>query len=611
LTIFESMTDFNPKLILPTLPEDPGVYRYFDESDTIIYIGKAKNLKNRISSYFSNQKNQDTKTRRLVQQIRRVEFTIVHSEFDALLLENTLIKQFQPKYNILLRDDKTYPFLCLTKEHFPKLISTRRIDHQSGTYFGPFANPKSMNALMELLHQLYPLRTCSLALKPANIEQGKFKVCLEYHIGNCKGPCEGLQSEAIYLEYIDSIQNILKGHYQKPKNYFHEKMQNAAGRLAFEEAQEYKEKWQLLENYQAKSTVVNPAIHDVDVFSIVSDDQFAYINFMKVINGTITQSQTWETKKKLNEDESDLITMLIWEKREQFHSEAKEIITNIPMALEFKGVKNTIPVMSDKKKLLDMSLKNVLYFKKEKADRKAAEESGGDRKMRVLLTLKNDLRLTQLPKHIECFDNSNLQGTNPVSAMVCFLNGLPAKKEYRLFTPKTVEGPNDFATMFEVVTRRYKRLLEEESDLPNLIIVDGGKGQLSSACDALKAIGLYGKIPIIGIAKRLEEIYFPEDTLPLYIDKKSESLKLIQRLRDEAHRFGITAHRNKRSKNFIVSQLEEMEGIGKLTAQKLLKQFGTTRNMLDAPITELEKVIGKAKTPALISQLKIWLDEKN
>jgi len=611
LTIFESMTDFNPKLLLPTLPEDPGVYRYFDESDTIIYIGKAKNLKNRISSYFTNQKNQDTKTRRLVQQIRRVEFTIVHSEFDALLLENTLIKQFQPKYNILLRDDKTYPFLCLTKEHFPKLISTRRIDHQAGTYFGPFANPKSMNALLELLHQLYPLRTCSLALKPANIEQGKFKVCLEYHIGNCKGPCEGLQSEAIYLEYIDSIQHILKGHYQKPKNYFHEKMQNAAGRLAFEEAQEYKEKWQLLENYQAKSTVVNPAIHDVDVFSIVSDEQVAYINFMKVINGTITQSQTWETKKKLNEDESDLLTMLIWEKREQFQSEAKEIITNIPMALEFKGVKNTIPAMSDKKKLLDMSLKNVLYFKKEKADRKAAEESGGDRKMRVLLTLKNDLHLTQLPKHIECFDNSNLQGTNPVSAMVCFLNGLPAKKEYRLFTPKTVEGPNDFATMFEVVTRRYKRLLEEESELPNLIIVDGGKGQLSSACDALKAIGLYGKIPIIGIAKRLEEIYFPEDTLPLYIDKKSESLKLIQRLRDEAHRFGITAHRNKRSKNFIVSQLEEMEGIGKLTAQKLLKQFGTTRNMLDAPITELEKVIGKAKTPALISQLKIWLDEKN
>lgn len=605
------MIEFNAKLFITTLPEDPGVYRYFDDSDTIIYIGKAKNLKNRVSSYFSNQKNQDPKTKRLVQQIRRVDFTIVHSEFDALLLENTLIKQYQPKYNILLRDDKTYPFLCLTKENFPKLISTRRIDHQLGTYFGPFANPKSMNALLELLHQLYPLRTCSLALKPANIEQGKFKVCLEYHIGNCKGPCEGLQSENTYLEYIESIHHILKGHYQKPKNYFHEKMQNAAIQLAFEEAQEYKEKWQLLENYQAKSTVVNPAIHDVDVFSIVSDEQVAYINFMKVINGTITQSQTWETKKKLNEDESDLLTMLIWEKREQFQSEAKEIITNIPMALEFKGVKNTIPAMSDKKKLLDMSLKNVLYFKKEKADRKAAEESGGDRKMRVLLTLKNDLRLTQVPKHIECFDNSNLQGTNPVSAMVCFLNGQAAKKEYRLFTPKTVDGPNDFATMYEVITRRYKRLIEEESDLPDLIIVDGGKGQLSSACDALKAIGLYGKIPIIGIAKRLEEIYFPEDSLALYIDKKSESLKLIQQLRDEAHRFGITAHRNKRSKNFIISQLEEMDGIGKLTAQKLLKQFGTTRNMLDAPISEIEKVIGKAKTPGLVQQLKIWLDEKN
>jgi excinuclease ABC subunit C len=605
------MSSFNPKSILPNLPEQPGVYRYFDEYNTIIYIGKAKNLKNRVSSYFTSIQNHNNKTRKLVQQIRKIEFTIVHSEFDALLLENTLIKQFQPKYNILLRDDKTYPFICLTNENFPRLITLRRIDHAAGTFFGPFANPQAMNGLLEMIHQLFPIRTCSLALKPTNIEEGKFKVCLEYHIGNCKGPCEGLQSETDYLIYIEQITDILKGNYQKPKSMFIDRMQQASTRMAFEEAQEWKEKWELLENFQAKSTVVNPAIHDVDVFTMVSDEQLAYINFMKVINGTILQSQTWEVKKKLNEDESDLLTMLIWEKRDQFHSEAKEILTNIPMAIEFKGAKNTIPQMGDKKKLLDMSLKNVLYFRKEKADRKAAEESGGDRKMRVMLTLKNDLRLTQLPKRIECFDNSNLQGTNPVSAMVCFLNGLPAKKEYRLFTPKTVEGPNDFATMFEVVTRRYKRLLEEESELPNLIIVDGGKGQLSSACDALKAIGLYGKIPIIGIAKRLEEIYFPEDTLPLYIDKKSESLKLIQRLRDEAHRFGITAHRNKRSKNFIVSQLEEMEGIGKLTAQKLLKQFGTTRNMLDAPITELEKVIGKAKTPALISQLKIWLDEKN
>lgn len=604
------MSHFDPKSILPTLPDQPGVYRYFDENETIIYIGKAKNLKNRVSSYFTGIQNHNTKTRRLVQQIQKIEFTIVHSEFDALLLENTLIKQFQPKYNILLRDDKTYPFICLTNEHFPRLITMRRIDHAIGTFFGPFANPKAMNGLLEMIHQLYPIRTCSLALKPGNIEQGKFKVCLEYHIGNCKGPCEGLQSEADYQIYIEQITNILKGNYQKPKSMFFERMQQAAARMAFEEAQEWKEKWELLENFQAKSTVVNPAIHDVDVFTMVSDEALAYINFMKVINGTILQSQTWEVKKKLNEDESDLLTMLIWEKREQFHSEAKEILTNIPMAIEFQGAKNTIPQMGDKKKLLDMSLKNVLYFRKEKADRKAAEESGGDRKMRVMLKLKNDLRLTQLPKRIECFDNSNLQGTNPVSAMVCFIQAQAAKKEYRLFTPRTVEGPDDFATMHEVITRRYTRLLEEEAELPDLIIVDGGKGQLSSACDALKAIGLYGKIPIIGIAKRLEEIYFPEDSLPVYIDKKSESLKLIQQLRDEAHRFGITAHRNRRSKNFLVSQLEELEGIGKLTAQKLLKHFGTIRQMYDAPVEELEKVAGKAKTPMLRKQIKIWLDEK-
>ena len=604
------MSNFDPKSILPTLPDQPGVYRYFDENDTIIYIGKAKNLKNRVSSYFTSIQNHNTKTRRLVQQIQKIEFTIVHSEFDALLLENTLIKQFQPKYNILLRDDKTYPFICLTNEHFPRLITMRRIDHAIGTFFGPFANPKAMNGLLEMVHQLYPIRTCTLALKPANIEQGKFKVCLEYHIGNCKGPCEGLQNESDYQIYIEQITNILKGNYQKPKSLFFERMQQASARMAFEEAQEWKEKWELLENFQAKSTVVNPAIHDVDVFTMVSDEALAYINFMKIINGTILQSQTWEVKKKLNEDESDLLTMLIWEKREQFHSEAKEILTNIPMAIEFQGAKNTIPQMGDKKKLLDMSLKNVLYFRKEKADRKAAEESGGDRKMRVMLKLKNDLRLTQLPKRIECFDNSNLQGTNPVSAMVCFIQAQAAKKEYRLFTPRTVEGPDDFATMHEVITRRYTRLLEEEAELPDLIIVDGGKGQLSAACDALKAIGLYGQIPIIGIAKRLEEIYFPEDSLPVYIDKKSESLKLIQQLRDEAHRFGITAHRNRRSKNFLVSQLEELECIGKLTAHKLLKHFGTIRQMYDAPVEELEKVAGKAKTPMLRKQIKIWLDEK-
>jgi excinuclease ABC subunit C len=598
------MSTFDPKIVLPTLPEDPGVYRYFDESGTIIYIGKAKNLKNRVSSYFTNIKGKDNKTRRLVAQIRNLEFTIVHSEFDALLLENTLIKQFQPKYNILLRDDKTYPFICLTKERFPRLITERRINHSLGTFFGPYANPKLMHALLEMLHQLYPMRTCALNLKESNIEVGKFKVCLEYHIGNCKGPCEGLEQEARYMEYIEQVSQILKGNYQKAKSFLISQMQEASTRMAFEQAQEWKEKWHLLENFQAKSTVVNPSIHDVDVFSMVSDESLAYINFMKVINGTILQSQTWEVKKKLEEEEAELLTMLIWEKRDQFQSKAKEIITNIPMSIEFEGVKNTLPNQGDKRKLLDMSLKNVLYFRKDKADRKAAEESGGDRKMRVMIKLKNDLRLTELPKHIECFDNSNLQGTNPVSAMVCFMNSLPSKKDYRIFTPKTVEGPDDFATMFEVITRRYTRLLEEEAELPDLIIVDGGKGQLSAACDALKDIGLYGKIPIIGIAKRLEEIYFPEDSLPLYIDKKSESLKLIQQLRDEAHRFGITAHRNKRSKNFIVSQLETMDGIGKLTAEKLLKTFGTVTKLKEASEEDLAKVLGKMKALKFKKQLE-------
>ncbi|RVU24997.1 excinuclease ABC subunit C [Sandaracinomonas limnophila] len=593
----------HPKELLPTLPTEPGVYRYFDEDGQLLYIGKAKNLKNRISSYFTN-KHTDNKTRRLVQLIKRVEFTIVHSEFDALLLENTLIKQYQPRFNILLRDDKTYPFICITKERFPRIITTRKIDHSQGQFFGPFANPKAMHTLVEMTRQLYPIRTCTFSLKEDQILAGKFKVCLEYHIGNCKGPCENLQEEDEYNSHIEQIKHILKGNFQEAKNYFFEEMMKASEKLAFEKAQEIKEKWELLENFQAKSTVVNPAIQDADVFTIISDESHYFFNFMHVNNGTITQSQTWESKKKLEEDESEVLTMVANDKREQFQSSAKEIISNIPLSIEFKGIKNTIPQLGDKKKLLEMSLKNVLYFRKEKADRKASEESGGDRKKRILLTLKNDLQLKSLPIHIECFDNSNLQGTNPVSAMVCFKNAVPSKKDYRTFTPKTVEGPNDFATMKEVIGRRYKRLLDEEEDLPQLIIVDGGKGQLSSACEALKELNLYGQIPIIGIAKRLEEIYFPEDSLPIYIDKKSESLKLIQQLRDEAHRFGITAHRNKRSKNFLISELEEMEGIGKITAQKLLKHFKSMKGIKDASLEELQEVLGKVKATNLFSKLR-------
>lgn len=603
------MNEFDYKSALAKVPELPGVYRYFDEEGNVIYVGKAKNLKNRVSSYFAKSNQHDRKTKRLVSQIKNLEFTIVHTEFDALLLENTLIKKYQPKFNILLRDDKMYPFICITNESFPKIITIRRVDKKLGTFFGPFANQKAMYAILDMFNQLYSFRTCNLNLTEKNIQERKFKVCLEYHIGNCKGPCEGLQTEANYLKEIDQAKNILKGNMSLPKQYFEEKMLEAASKLAFEEAQEFKEKLTYLVNFQSKSTVVNPNIKDVDVFSIVSDEEAFYFNFMKVLNGFITQSQSLEVKKKLDETDEDVLTMMVWEMREQYESEAKEVITNIPLSIELKGVENTIPQIGDKKKLLEMSLKNVLYFKKEKADRKASEESAGDAKMRILLTLKNDLQLKTIPRHIECFDNSNIQGTNPVSAMVCFKNGLPSKKDYRHFTPKTVEGPNDFATMNEVVTRRYSRLLEEEADLPDLIIIDGGKGQLSASTDALKSLGLYGKIPIIGIAKRLEEIYFPEDSVPLYIDKKSESLKLIQRLRDEAHRFGITKHRDKRSKNFIISQLESIDGIGKHTAEKLLKHFGTVSNIYKAPLTELETLLGKAKANKLKEQLDIISDQ--
>jgi len=587
--------DFDPKKELAKIPHEPGVYRYFDAEGTIIYVGKAKDLRNRVGSYFLKNTQHDRKTKRLVSQIRKLEFTIVPTEFDALLLENTLIKKHQPRFNILLRDDKMYPFICVTNERFPRVITLRRIDRKLGLFFGPYANPKVMYAILDMFRQLYTIRTCTLNLSPENIEAGKFKVCLEFHIGNCLGPCEGRISEPAYTREIDQVKAILKGNLTPPKRYFEEQMADAASRLAFEEAHQWKQKLDLLAGFQTKSTVVNPNIADVDVFAIVSDESCAYLAFMKVLNGTITQSQTFEVKKKLDETDEDILTMWVWEMREQYQSEAKEVLTNIPLSVELKGIQNTVPQIGDKRKLLDMAVKNVLYFRKEKADRQVAEETAGNPKMRILMTLKNDLQLKTLPRHIECFDNSNIQGTNPVSAMVCFKDGQPSKKDYRHFIPKTVVGPNDFATMHEVVTRRYTRLLEEQQPLPDLIIVDGGKGQLSAACDALKEMELYGKVPIIGIAKRLEEIYFPEDTIPLYIDKKSESLKLIQRLRDEAHRFGITHHRDRRSKTFLVTELESIEGIGKITATKLLKHFKTIKAIREAPDAALEEVLGKDK----------------
>ena len=587
---------FDFKTQIPLLPQEPGIYKYFDKEKEIIYVGKAKNLKNRISSYFYNFARHDRKTKRLVQNIHSLEYTVVPTEYDALLLENTLIKQHQPKYNILLRDDKTYPYVCITYERFPRVITTRRIeDRRLGKMYGPYVNSKAMYALLDMFTQLFTIRTCKYNLSAENIAAQKYKVCLEYHIGNCKGPCEALQKEEDYQIEIDQIHHILKGNIAPAKAYFQTKMMEAAEKLAFEEAHQCKLKLEFLEKYQSKATVVNPAIQDADVFTIQSDEQMAFINYLKIINGTITQTQTFEAKKVIEESDAEILASIIFETRQKYNSEAREIITNVELELDFK-VTVTVPQIGDKKKLIEMSLRNVMYFRHEKAERDAIAQSGAtNRRDRVLIKLKQDLQLPTLPRHIECFDNSNIQGTNPVSAMVCFINGQPSPRDYRHYIPRTVIGPDDFATMREVVERRYARLLEEKADLPDLIIIDGGKGQLSASCEALKVVGLYGKVPIIGIAKRLEEIYFPEDTLPIYIDKKSESLKLIQRCRDEAHRFGITHHRNRRSQNFLISSLESAPGIGKTTATKVLNHFKTISSIKSAPEDELIFLVGKDK----------------
>lgn len=587
---------FDFKTKIPLLPQEPGIYKYFDKEKEIIYVGKAKNLKNRISSYFYNFARHDRKTKRLVQNIHSLEYTVVPTEYDALLLENTLIKQHQPKYNILLRDDKTYPYVCITHERFPRVITTRRIeDRRLGKMYGPYVNSKAMYALLDMFTQLFTIRTCKYNLSAENIAAQKYKVCLEYHIGNCKGPCEALQKEEDYQIEIDQIHHILKGNIAPAKAYFQTKMMEAAEKLAFEEAHQCKLKLEFLEKYQSKATVVNPAIQDADVFTIQSDEQMAFINYLKIINGTITQTQTFEAKKVIEETDAEILASVIFETRQKYNSEAREIITNVELELDFKATV-TVPQIGDKKKLIEMSLRNVMYFRHEKAERDAIAQSGAtNRRDRVLIKLKQDLQLPTLPRHIECFDNSNIQGTNPVSAMVCFINGQPSPRDYRHYIPRTVVGPDDFATMREVVERRYARLLEEKADLPDLIIIDGGKGQLSASCEALKAVGLYGKVPIIGIAKRLEEIYFPEDTLPIYIDKKSESLKLIQRCRDEAHRFGITHHRNRRSQNFLISSLESAPGIGKTTATKVLNHFKTISSIKSATEDELISLVGKDK----------------
>jgi excinuclease ABC subunit C len=594
------VTRFDPKDVL-NLPDNPGVYRFFNEEDVLIYVGKAKNLKKRVSSYFNKQSGVNRKTRRLVSEIKAIEVTLVNNEFDALLLENNLIKQNQPRYNILLKDDKTYPYICVSNERFPRIYSTRKFIPSNGTYFGPFASVKAMNNILRLINSLFTLRTCRFDLSEENISKGKFKVCLEYHIGNCKGPCEALQSEADYLDDVNQAIHILKGNLSIPKQFFKEQMTSAAQKLEFEKAQQYKDKLESVDRFQSKSIVVSPNIADMDVFTIVSDEKWAFVNYLRIKNGTINLSQTSEIKKRLNESDEEILSLMIIDLKDKFQSTAKEVLTNRELALNTENFKLLLPQRGDKKKLIDLSLKNALFAKKEKY---TSLENVKDKGNRVLKQLQADLSLKELPVHIECFDNSNIQGTNPVASMVCFKMGRPSKKDYRHYKIKTVVGPDDFGSMKEVVGRRYKRLLDENEPLPELIVIDGGKGQLNAACEALKELNIYGEIPIIGIAKRLEELYFPEDSFPIHIDKKSESLRLIQKLRDEAHRFAITFHRDLRSKNSFNFELEEVKGLGKATVDKLLQKYRTMSKIEQAPHEEIESLIGKSKAAIVTNYIK-------
>ena len=583
---------------IKALPSQPGVYQFYDKNDEILYVGKAKNIKKRVASYFSKN-HENGKTRVLVKKIANVKHIVVDTETDALLLENNLIKKYQPRYNVMLKDDKTYPWICLKKERFPRVFLTRNVVKDGSEYFGPYTSVRTAKALLDLIKELYQLRSCNYDLSVKNILNKKYKVCLDYHIGNCEGPCENLQTEVSYNTNIKAIRNIVKGNFKDSLKSFEKLMQTYASELKFEEAQKIKEKIDLLANYQAKSTVVNPSINNVDVFSIVSDELYSYINFFKIANGAIIQSHTTEIKKKLNETDKELLELSIIEIRQRFNSQSKEIY--VPFKVDLgETVKVTIPKAGDKKRIVDLSLRNAKYYRQERF--KQIKITDPDKHVnRIMAQMQKDLRLKKAPRHIECFDNSNIQGTHPVAACVVFKNGKPSKKDYRHFNIKTVTGPDDFASMEEVVFRRYKRLLEEGQELPQLIVIDGGKGQLSSALKSLDLLGLRSKIAIIGIAKRLEEIYYPNDTVPLYLDKKSETLKIIQQLRNEAHRFGITHHRNKRSKNALNHELEQISGIGKQTIVSLLKYFKSSKRLAMASSEEIEKVIGKSRAAKIIA----------
>ncbi len=583
------------------IPEKPGVYRFFESSGQLIYVGKAKNLKKRVSSYFSKT-HHDRKTTRLVSLIRKIEFTITNTEFDALLLENNLIKEHQPRYNINLRDDKTYPYLVITKEPFPRIFPTRRKLSGRGEYFGPFPSGKMMHALLELFKKVFTFRSCKLQLTDSNIRKGSFKVCLEYHIGNCLGPCTGLQKEASYLEEMEQARQMLLGKTAPARQYFREQMSRFSANLEFEKAQQAKEKLQLLERWQSNSVVAGQELGNLDVLALLRQDDDVFISYLGLSEGRIIRAHTFEFRCRMEEEDSDLLAHALLQLGEIYGTLSGELITNTITDIVFPDWKISVPQRGEKKTLLDMALKNALFAKKEKVlrDLNAKAESPAER---ILSRMKMDLRLDRLPKRIECFDNSNLQGTNPVSAMVCFIDAKPAKKEYRHFNVKTVEGPDDFASMKEVVGRRYKRQLEEAAELPDLILIDGGKGQLSAACDSLKELGLYGKIPIIGIAKRLEELYYPNDPIPLHLDKKSETLKVLQRARDEAHRFGITFHRSKRNKAGLKTALESVSGLGAKTVEFIYRNFKSVSAINEADREKIEAGIGKKRSDVLFAFL--------
>lgn len=594
------MSSFNYKEELKKIPHKPGVYQYFDKEDVLIYVGKAKDLKNRVSSYFVNDRQLNSKTRVLVRKIQRIAFTIVDTEIDAWLLENNLIKKHKPRYNVMLKDDKTYPWIVIKNEPFPRVFWTRKYIKDGSTYFGPYASVGMMHIVLDTIRELFPLRTCNLNLHPEQIAKGKYKVCLEYQIGNCKGPCEALQTLEDYEQNLSDIKDILNGKISVVKTRIKEQLNGAVSALNFEAAHHLKNKLDKLENYQSKSTVVSASISNVDVFSIASDDSLAFVNFLKVMNGVVIQTQTLEMKKRLDESDEELLQIAIPEIRNRYKSLSREIIVPFNLAIEAipEEVKIYVPKLGDKRKLLDLSLKNVAYFKKERM-LQYEKLNPEVRTERLLLQMQKDLRLNVLPRHIECFDNSNIQGNFPVSAIVVFRDAKPAKKDYRHFNVKTVEGPNDFATMEEAVHRRYRRMLDEGHDLPQLIVIDGGKGQLGAALKSLRLLGIDKKVTVIGIAKRLEEIYYPGDQYPLYLDKKSETLKIIQHLRDEAHRFGITFHRNQRSRKTFVSELENIPGIGKTTVEKLLKTFKSVKRIKEQPDEELKKVLNLKQIKAL------------